>query len=322
MGIQAPAKVKFEIIKSTLENDNNLLCIKELCMIACVSKSGYYNWINSASKRQEREEQDENDFELVLDAYSYRYVKGARGIYMRLLHCEIVMNLKKIRRLMAKYGLICPIRRENAYRKMVRETRTNKVASNIVAREFESRGVRKVLLTDITYIFYGVSVCYLSTIIDACTKEVLGYELSEDLKVEFVLRTIDQLVNEHGSVLDEETIVHSDQGCHYTSNAFIERLKDEKFVQSMSRKGNCWDNAPQESFFGHMKDEIKYEVSKCKSYEEVKAIIDDWMDYYNNERYQWDLLKLSPKGYYEYVTTGTYPIKNRNPKRTTDGFIA
>ena len=75
----------------------------------------------------------------------------------------------------------------------------------------------------------------------------------------------------------------------------------------MSRKGNCWDNAPQESFFGHMKDEI--DVRDCTNYREVKKIIDDWMNYYNNERYQWNLAKLSPNEYYEYITTGNYPLK-------------
>ena len=76
----------------------------------------------------------------------------------------------------------------------------------------------------------------------------------------------------------------------------------------MSRKGNCWDNAPQESFFGHMKDEIKYIISKCRCFDEVRYIVSDWMQYYNNERYQWDLLKLAPREYYEYCNTGQYPV--------------
>lgn len=77
----------------------------------------------------------------------------------------------------------------------------------------------------------------------------------------------------------------------------------------MSRRGNCWDNAPQESFFGHMKDEIGEDVRRCSSYDEIRSVIDDWIDYYNNERYQWDLAKLSPVEYYDYITTGIYPIK-------------
>ena len=123
----------------------------------------------------------------------------------------------------------------------------------------------------------------------------------------FVLLTVEQLIENHGIFLTEETIILSDQGVHYTSYKFIEIVNDSKLRQSMSRGGNCWDNAPQESFFGHMKDEIN--ISFCKSFEEVKVLVDDWIDYYNNERYQWGLAKLSPNEYYDYITTGIYPIK-------------
>ena len=85
-------------------------------------------------------------------------------------------------------------------------------------------------------------------------------------------------------------------------------LADNDFFQSMSRKGNCWDNAPQESFFGHMKDEIEDKLHRCKTFEQVKALIDDWMDYYNNDRCQWELAKLTPTEYYVYHTTGVYPL--------------
>ena len=133
--------------------------------------------------------------------------------------------------------------------------------------------------------------------------------------MDFVIATVGQLVAEHGSTLDNESIVHSDQGAHYTSYAFIQKLKDEEFVQSMSRRGNCWDNAPQESFFGHMKDEICEAVAGCIIFEDVVAKVDDWIDYYNNDRYQWDLLKLSPKEYYQYLQTGVYPLPVYDPKR-------
>ena len=95
---------------------------------------------------------------------------------------------------------------------------------------------------------------------------------------------------------------------YQVSYAFIEKLKDADFVQSMSRRGNCWDNAPQESFFGHMKDEIRDEIKAFTSFEAVKAKVDDWIDYYNNDRYQWELLKLSPHEYYQYLQTGVYPL--------------
>lgn len=311
MGIQAPPEVKFAMIQEAIKNDNNLLSITKLCDIAGVSRSEFYNWRASEEKRQKREEADKADFMLILEAYKFRgYKKGARSIHMRLLHHPgIIMNLKKIRRLMKKYDLRCPIRKPNPYRRLAKALATNSVADNVVDRHFKQRP-RKVLLTDITYLFYGDGKykCYLSTILDAYTHEILAYRVSMSLKVKFVLETVDQLVAEHGCTLDEETIIHSDQGCHYTSKDFIEKLKDAKFIQSMSRRGNCWDNSPQESFFGHMKDEIRDEVLDCETYFDVAARVDDWMDYYNNDRGQWDLRKLTPREYYEYLMTGVYPL--------------
>ena len=309
MGIQAPAEVKFRLIQNVISHDNNLLSISALCRIAGVSRSGYYNWVGNEDRRQKQEDGDKADFDLILEAYRFRgYPKGARGIHMRLLHTGKRMNLKKIRRLMKKYGLVCPIRRPNPYRRMAREMQTNHVASNVVNREFRLHGARKILLTDITYLFHRGGKCYLSVIMDAYTKEALAWQVSESLAVEFVIETVEQLRQEHGAGLDNEVIIHSDQGCHYTSNAFIAKLREAEFVRSMSAKGCCWDNAPQESFFGHMKDEIKAEVAKCRRFSEVRELVEDWMDYYNHDRYQWDLLKLSPTEYYEYLKTGIYPL--------------
>ena len=121
---------------------------------------------------------------------------------------------------MKKYRLFCPIRKANPYRKMAKALATNHVAPNLVNREFKWEP-RKILLTDITYLFFMNGKCYLSTILDAFTHEVLAYRVSLSLKVDFVLETVERLIAEHGSTLDSETIVHSDQGCHYTSCAFI-----------------------------------------------------------------------------------------------------
>lgn len=315
MGIQAPAEVKFSIIYEAIRRDDNLLSISHMCRIAGVSRSGFYAWLDAAPAREKRDSLDKEDFDLILEAYRFRgYAKGARGIHMRLLHQDVIMNVKKIRRLMDKYHLACPIRKANPYRRMAKALATGNVAPNVVSRDFRQKP-RKVLLTDITYLFFAAGKCYLSTILDAFTHEVLAYRMSPSLKVDFVLETVDRLMEEYGSTLDNETIVHSDQGCHYTSHAFIQKLRDGDFVQSMSRKGNCWDNAPQESFFGHMKDDVRNTIAECQSYEEVKGRIDDWMDYYNNDRYQWDLLKLSPAEYYRYLNTGIYPLPTYHPEK-------
>ena len=228
----------------------------------------------------------------------------------------VVMNVKKIRRLMDKYGLMCPIRKANPYRRMAKALKTNHAADNLLNRRFTEYGPRKVLLTDITYLPYNGTFAYLSTVLDAYTRQILSYVLSDSLEVDFVLETVEKLVKNHGIELTKETLIHSDQGCHYTSIRFIQLVNDKELRQSMSRKGNCWDNAPQESFFGHMKDEI--DISGCTKYRDVKAIMDDWMDYYNKERYQWQLAKLSPDEYYEYITTGIYPLKGIVDEKGTE----
>lgn len=305
--------VRFEAIHSILSGDGNILTVSELCETAGVSRSGYYRWLSAAGARQKREAGDREDFELVLEAYRHRgYQKGARSIHMSLLHREppVVMNVKKIRRLMDKYGLSCPIRKANPYRRIAKALRTSNVADNLLKREFRKYGPRMALLTDITYLPYNGVFAYLSVILDAFTKQVLAYVTSPSLEVDFVLETVDILIQDHGAELKTQTLLHSDQGCHYTSYSYIDILKDSSLRQSMSRKGNCWDNAPQESFFGHMKDEI--EISGCQTFDEVKAVIDDWMDYYNNERYQWQLARLAPNEYYQYIMTGVYPLPVEN----------
>ena len=306
-----PANI-FEIIYDITSKEDNVLTVSELCQMCNVSRSGYYRWIKAEETRKRKEEKDREDFDLILKAYMHRgYDKGAKGIHMQLLHMDppVVMNEKKIRRLMKKFNLNCPIRKANPYRRMAKALKTSNYSDNLVNREFEKHGPRAILLTDITYLQYNGTFAYLSTILDAYTKQILSYVLSESLKVDFVLDTINQLVEKHGIDFNAETIVHSDQGCHYTSYSFIQILKDNGLRQSMSRRGNCWDNAPQESFYGHMKDGIGKRLLYCESFKDVKELIDDWIDFYNNERYQWQLAKLSPNEFYEYITTGVYPTK-------------
>lgn len=300
----------FEIIHQTLLC-SNVLSVKELCQIAGVSRSGYYAWVKAAPIREQQEQQDRQDFDLILTAYKmHGYTKGAKGIYMALLHMEppIIMNLKKIRRLMDKFNLSCPIRKANPYRRMAKALKTSNVADNLLQREFECYGPRMVLLTDITYLPYNGTFAYLSSVLDAFTKQILAYVVSDSLEVDFVLETVNLLIEKHGVSLHAKAIIHSDQGCHYTSYRFINILKDKKLRQSMSRRGNCWDNAPQESFHGHMKDHIKARLSACTEFTEAKAVVDEYIDYYNNHRYQWELAKLAPNEFYQFYMTGIYPI--------------
>lgn len=309
--LENKTSAKFEIIHEVVLNKNNILSIDQICKIASVSKSGYFNWVKNTNHRLIRENNDTNDFKLILEAFKYRgYDKGARQIHMVLLHRHppVIMNVKKIRRLMKKYNLFCFVRALNPRKQIARALQTNNVAPNILQRHFLDFGPRMSLLTDITYIPFNDTNLYLSVIKDSFTKEILSYVLSDSLEIDFVLETVNLLVKNHGIELTNKTFIHSDRGSHYTSYPYIDVLNDNDIRRSMSAKAQCWDNAPQESFFGHMKDHIIKKLKLCNSFNEVKLLIDDYIDYYNNERYQWNLAKLSPTEYYKYITTHIYPI--------------
>jgi len=141
----------FEIIYNTIQQSHNTMSVKTLCKMAGVSRSGYYAWIKAAPARKLKEQQDHDDFDLILAAYKmHGYTKGAKGICMALLHMDppVIMNLKKIRRLMDKFNLSCPYRGANPYRRMAKALKTSNVADNLLQREFEAYGPRIVLLTD------------------------------------------------------------------------------------------------------------------------------------------------------------------------------
>ena len=215
---------RFELIDEALMEEGNLLSVRDLCRIAGVSRSGYYRWKKAADNRAKREAQDQRDFELIVEAYRFRgRDKGARGIHMRLLHLEepVIMNVKKIRRLMKKYQLDCPIRKANPYRQMMKAIQTSHKAENIVDRNFTEAGPRTILLTDITYLPYEGGFCYLSTVKDAVTRQCLSHVLSESLKEEFVLETITKLMERHGLSLNTKTLIHSDYAEEKTMPKFF-----------------------------------------------------------------------------------------------------
>lgn len=292
-----PFKV-FKLIQNLIKNFNLKNMVRHLCKVANVSTSGYYRFLNTSNIRSTNEDNDLKSKNIILKALNYRgYKKGSRSIKMTLENSfGIVMNRKKIQRIMRKYNIICPIRKANPYRRMAKATKEHRVVPNKLNREFKQDIPGKILLTDITYMPYGNNkIAYLSTIKDSSTNEILAYNLSSSLAIEIVTETINKLVKRCKFKLDKNAFIHSDQGSHYTSPTFQKLLRKNNLGQSMSRRGNCWDNAPQESFFGHMKDEINYK--NCTTIDELKNIIDDYMDYYNNHRCQWNLKKLTPTQY-------------------------
>ena len=291
--------IAFVIEKYKLKN-----MISYLCKMTSVSRSGYYNYFSLKSQklRAQQNKFDEKSRDIILKAYNFkRRKKGARQIKMTLQgQYNVIYNLKRIKRIMKKYDIICPIRKANPYKRMMKATKEHTVVPNLLNRKFKQNVPGKVLLTDITYLFYGNGKkAYLSTIKDGSTNEILAYNVSESLTVNIATDTIHKLKKNRKIKLDKGAFIHSDQGFHYTNPKFQKLVKSYTLGQSMSRRGNCWDNAPQESFFGHFKDETS--IKSCYTLEQLKEEIKQYMTYYNNYRYQWNLKKMTPVQYRNHL---------------------
>jgi transposase InsO family protein len=278
--------------------------VSYLCDVTGVSRSGYYNYFSERSqkRREKKEAKDEEVKEIILKAFNFKgRKKGARQIKMTLAgQFSVVYNLKRIRRIMKKYSIICPIRKANPYRRMMKATQEHRVVPNLLNREFKQDIPGKVLLTDITYLFYSKGQkAYLSAIKDGSTGEILAYHVSERMTIDLATDTLKKLRKNKHFKKAKEALIHSDQGVHYTHPAFQKAVKKLGLRQSMSRRGNCWDNAPQESFFGHLKDEAS--IKACTTLEELKKEIKQYMIYYNHYRYQWNLKKMTPVQYRDHL---------------------
>ena len=205
------------------------------------------------------------------------------------------MNHKKIQRIMRKYNLVTKVRRRNPYKAIMKQRLEHRTFPNTLNRVFDQTVPSTVFCTDITYLPFNGMYAYLSVIKDIATGEVVAWHLSSGLEMTLVTETIKQME------LCDNALIHSDQGFHYTNPLFIESVKKLKMNQSMSGKGDCIDNAPIESFFGHLKDELDYK--SCQSIVELRLKITEYMQYYNYERKQWTRNKMSPVEYRSYLLT-------------------
>jgi putative transposase len=278
--------------------------VSHLCGIAGVSRSGYYRWLSCAPGRLQREQADYEQHLLIKEIFQKRNRKaGWRVIKMNLERQAIIMNHKKIRRLMKKYGLVTRIRRRNPYKYLAKATQEHRTAPNVLKRRFDQTLSYRAFGTDITYLYDGSGQrSYLSIIKDLASGEIVAHRLSASLGVDLSLDVIGQLAIKIGRKRLKGALIHSDQGFHYTHPVYGKRLTDLSMVQSMSRKGNCLDNAPVESFFGHMKDEL--DLTCCHSHDQVQSAVNEYLHHYNHYRYQWERKKMAPVEYRDHLLTG------------------
>lgn len=260
-----------------------------------LSRSSYYSILSNDNYGM-KDKQDEIDFQHIKKVMDYKgFKKGSRIIYMMLPGmCGVHFGRAKILRLMKKYGCVCTVRKERPELKTNRENLKNNRKPNLLKRRFRLARPNEILLTDVSYLKYSTNKTeYFSCIKDAVTGRIVNHVTSSSNDLNLAKATIDCLDP------SENALFHSDQGTLYFNDAFQNKLKELGYEQSMSRRGNCWDNSSQESYFGHMKDECDF--SKCSTPEDVKKRVDEYVYYYNYERPQWTRNKMTPVDYEKYL---------------------
>lgn len=206
---------------------------------------------------------------------------------------NLIVNKKKIQRIKQENNLKIQIRKKRKnYLGYIRSQRWC-IADNILNRKFRQKEANRAFTTDVTYLTTNNKRYYLSVVKDLASKDIVAYNISEKHDLELILGTLTQMQKQNSAIM------HSDRGGLYTSFQYIQKLKDLNLIRSMSRSGNCLDNAPIESFFGHLKDELDYK--DCKTLKELRDKIDKYVYYYNNERYQWGLNKMTPYEFKDYL---------------------
>jgi putative transposase len=286
-----PTPKKFEVIKQM--SDKNFT-IQSLCEIASVSKSGYYKWLKRKESPSSKQIEDNRIKELIIEChtklkgiYGYRRVQ----IWLKLTY-NLHLNHKRVQRLMNELGIKAVIRKRRPY---YGKKEAYVISDNHLNRDFVASKPNEKWVTDITYLIFNGQKLYLSAIKDLYNNEIISYEISQRNDLKLVIDTVKKAKR----IRDVKgVLLHSDQGFQYTSKQYNKLLDKYEMKGSMSRKGNCWDNASMENFFSHFKSEC-FHLYTFKTSEEVKFAVHQYIRFYNHQRFQKKLNNLSP---YKYRT--------------------
>lgn len=291
------------------------MTIKAACRLFSMPRATYYAWKNRLvnGALTQREKEDRALRELILKiVQSLTYIPGKRPMTDLLLkRFGFVVSRERVARVMKELGLeASSTRRKDAYKGQLMNLHFCCAVTNYVKQDFYV-GCRSIVLTDITYIPYGLQkeyFAYLCTYIDAFTKEVLGWAVQSHMTEELAREAWNKMMNKHEQEFPKNAQVyfHSDQGCQYLSEGY-KSLFSGNYIQSMSRRGNSWDNSPQESFFGRMKNRIGSHFQMFKTVEQVRKAIDAYIQEANTKVPQDVLGGLTPQLFYQYRMTGVYP---------------
>ncbi len=245
-----------------------------------MSKSTYYFEISKIDVVAQRNQKILDEIKDIFETNKCRY--GVRRVYQELLNRGYTINHKRVQRLMHKEGLLGkrPKEKYHSYKGEI-----GKIADNIISRDFSTTAPFQKWTTDVSQFNFTWGKCFLSPILDMNTNEIISYDLSINPTLDQVKRMLDKAFQKTQSL--SGLILHSDQGWQYQHYYFRKTLKEHGIIQSMSRKGNCYDNCIMETFFGRMKNEMYYGCEKeYSSYEEFSKAVEEYIDYYNNKRIQ------------------------------------
>ena len=268
-------RVKYQLIYM----NRNRYPVSAMCHFFGVSRSGYYNYV----KRLKRPAHDAVIADIIREqqkkcdkTYGYRRM----GKWLEKTK-KIRRNPKTILRIMKKYELLSEIRRRRKWTQMGQQLHKYE---NLLNREFQADKPNHKWVTDISYIHTGQGVLYLSVIRDLFDNSIVAYKMGTRQSVNLVLDTIRLAIQKEKKVAAELQL-HSDQGSQYTSQAYFDLTKEYGITPSMSRRGNCYDNAMAENFFSILKTECIYR-HQASTFEEAKTLIDNYIYFYNHQRIQ------------------------------------
>lgn len=283
-------KARYTLIRQVNEKGQ----IGRLCKLFGVSKSGYYAWL----KRQ-KQDRDTADKTLVAKVYKkYNGTYGYRQLQLFLYQDEGVwMNHKKVLRLMRALGIQSRIRRKRKY--IHSADAAGLVSANVLKQDFTADRPNQKWVTDITQYQVGERWLYLSAVKDLFNNEIVAYEIGEHPDKELVKRTFQKAFRKRKDVTG--VVIHSDRGAPYTSHLYHDMLPKVGAQISMSRGGNCYDNASMESFFSHLKTEGLYPYH-IGNLSEAQRRIEKYIRFYNRRRPQRKLNKLTPVEYRRQFT--------------------
>lgn len=264
--------------------------ITVMCKFLSMPRSSYYYWL----KNKDCEDKDASLVESIREGqrascgtYGYRRMT----IWLNRVY-GIIVNSKRVRRVMKEAGLQSVVRKKKKFKK---DQGAVYKYDNLLARNFYSSRPNDKMVTDITYISTGRGKVFLSMVKDLFDNSIRGYCVSRNNDLKLVADTLRETFTNIKTDNDKPVLLHSAQGFQYTSKLYERLTSQYGITPSMSRKGNCFDNAAAENFFSHLKSELINRV-KLKDYEEAKKAIDDYIRYYNNKRIQVKL-KMAPLEY-------------------------